>query len=248
MYWRPEDHPNLILKFGRNSDADTGDDVWDGSSAYPFPAAAAATTVESSDVNDDGNDPEALGTGARTVTVYGLGASYEELSETVTLNGTAAVTLANQYLRLHRALVATAGSGGVNAGNILFKHSSTVIAQITAGFGQTLMSVYTLPADWYGWLMSWRVSTDGSAAAKVALQARPFGGAWNTKDLILLDTAGNSLGQVDFKGWLRFAPKTDLRVRMISGGNGLDVAAQFDLAMNRGLYLPRRVGGWAPAA
>jgi hypothetical protein len=229
-----------MLKFGRNVDADTGDDVWDGSAAYPFPAAAAETTIVS-----DSADDAAAGTGARTVTVYGLDANYLEITETVTLNGLTPVTLTKQYLRLHRGFVATAGSGGVNAGNLQLKHSSIVITQISAGYGQTLMSIYTLPADVYGWLASWRGSSDGSVAVKLALQTRPYGGAWNTKDVLLFDATGNSLAQIDFAIWQRFAPKTDFRVRVITGGNGVDVAAQFDLALNRGLYLPRNLGGVA---
>lgn len=245
MRWRPEDSPELVLQCGRNADADTGDDVWDGSAAYPFPAAAAATTIVSSDANDDGNDPEALGTGARTVTVRGLDSAYAEIEETATLNGTAAVTLTKQYLRINSAVVATAGSGGVNAGAISIKHDTTVLAQIVAGFNRTLQAIYTLPADWYGWLMGWRVNSDGTAACKLALQVRPYGELWRTEDLAILDAAANSFAQIASRSWQRFPPKTDFRVRLLTGGNAMDVAARFDLVKNRGLYLPRNLGGLA---
>ena len=215
-----------VHKFGHNTDSDTGDDVWDGSNAYPFPSAAAETTVASSSVNDT-----VAGTGARTIRVYGLDANFYAIDEVVTLNGTSNVTLTNEYLRVFRAKVLTAGSNETNAGNIQVKHGATVLTQITANFGQTLMAIYTIPASYHGWLDSWRAAADGSGDATIAFQARENGGAWQTKDILILDINGSSAQQVHYKHNEYFPPKTDLRVRMINGTSGRDVVAQFDLRL-----------------
>ena len=230
-----EFHTPTIYKFGRNVDSDTGDDVWDGSEPYPFPSAAATTTIVSASTAD-----ASAGTGAKTVQVEGLDSDWMHATEVATMDGDQAVTLSTQFLRVYRAKVLTAGTGETNAGNIQIKHGSTVLAQISAAYGQTLMAIYTLPATYYGWLANWRCSTDGNTAAKMALQTREFGGAWQTKDVVLLDTSGSSSIQIRRIGFSRFPPKTDFRVRVLTGGNVLDVVSQFDLLLNNDDDFPYR--------
>lgn len=227
----------IVHVVGRNSDSDTGDDLWDGSAAYPFPTAAASTTVVSSDANDDGNDSESLGTGAQTVTIEGLNSSYAPISQTIALNGTSAVTCTAQFLRVHRVYVATFGSGATNAGAIDVKHGSTILADIPIGQGATYQGVYTLPDGDYGWLVGWRANSDGSAAAKVGLQYRPYGGVWQPIDIAIMDNAGGSSRQIEFPAWRRFAPKTDFRLRAVVGGNSMDLMGEFWLLRATGLAL-----------
>jgi len=118
-----------------------------------------------------------------------------------------------------------------------------VLAQITAAFGQTLMAIYTIPDGLYAWLTGWRGSTDGNAAGKVALQFRPENGAWRTSDMVLMDSAGNSSSSVQYQCYPSFEPKTDFRVRTISGGNNMDIVAQFDLIMSENPKEIVRLGG-----
>ena len=212
-----------VNKFGRNIDADTGDDVWDAGGAYPFPSAAAATTVESSSVADT-----LLGTGARTVEIQGLDANYEFISETAELDGTTPVTLANEYLRVYRAKVLTAGTGENNAGNIDIKHGATVLARISANYGQTLMAIYTTRAGHYGWINRWRAVADGNSAAKIAIQTRNAGGAWQTKDVAILTTSSSTF-DVEYQFFKKVPEKTDLRVRVLEGANNLDIVSQLDI-------------------
>lgn len=217
----------LLHKFGYNADVDAAEDIWDGGGDYPWPAAAAATTVVSSAAAD-----AAAGTGARTVKIIGLDANYLEVSETATLDGVTPVALSTAFLRVHRCQVLTAGSGGVNAGDIQIKHSSTVIAQISTGYGQTLMAVYTVPADFeQAGLISWYVSVGKtlSVVATTALLMRAPGGAWQTKELI--EVSNNGDFQYHFDVWPDVAPKTDLRVRVVAiSAQNTKVAAGFDIA------------------
>jgi len=57
---------------------------------YTFPASATKMDLVS-DNDNDGKTGSPSSTGARTVTIYGLGATYNSLSETVTMNGTTPV-------------------------------------------------------------------------------------------------------------------------------------------------------------
>lgn len=221
-----------VHKFGSNLDIDTAttpEDVWDYGGAYPFPAAAAATTIVSDEAADDGAP---VGTGARTVRVYGVDANYTAIDEVITMNGTSAVTLANEYLRVFRMKVLTAGTDTTNKGTILVKHGATVIAQIAANEGQTLMAIYTIPADYAEmFLVKWYV-TCGKAVttiATVVMQMREYGGAWQTKEKI---TISNTTGdwQYTFPRPIAVDAKTDIRVRVTNvTANNTSINAGFDL-------------------
>lgn len=225
------EHHRAIHKFGLNDDADSGDDIWQGSSAYPFPAAAATTTIQSSSAADTNG-----GTGAHRVTVQGLDADYEFAEEEVLLNGATPVALPTQFLRVHRAFVTLVGSGGVNAGTISIKHGATDLAIIGIGYGQTLMSIFTLSRNEWGWLKQWRASTTGTGAtaAQLAFQARKFGESWRTQDLLLLDSSGNSAQVVDFVTFIKYPPKTDFRIRAVLGSSGIACASQFSMIIANG--------------
>ncbi len=109
----------ILHQSGHNPDIDIGsapEDVWDSGAAYPFPAAAAATTI----ISDSATDA-AAGTGARTVIVYGTNAAGLHIQETVTMNGTDPVTLVNQFFRVYRATVLTAGTNTTNAGIVVVR-------------------------------------------------------------------------------------------------------------------------------
>lgn len=222
---------NSIHKFGFNADVDAAEDIWDGGGTYSWPAAAAATTIVSTDAADTSD-----GTGARTVKVYGLDSNYLEISETVTLNGTTAVTLSNQYLRCHRAKILTTGTGGVNAGDLQIKHAATVIAQISAGYGQTLMAIYTVPADFnYAELAQWynTVGRTITSIATMQLLMRPYGGGWQTKEIVeVSDTASQFI--YNYPVWQRVEPKTDIRVRCsaVTAANTV-IGGGFDLVLFR---------------
>lgn len=211
-----------INKFGTNMDVDAAEDIWDGGGTYAWPAAAAVTTIVSSSTDDDG-DP--AGTGAQTVKVYGLNSDWLMMDETVTMNGTSAVTLSNQYLRVFRAHTVAVGSGEVNAGNIQVKHGATVLAQISAGKGQTLMALYTIPADfvqaeirkWYA-----SIAVKISTGAEMELMTRQSDGGWRVREVmgITENSAGvwepGDAGEGEKIRGIIVPAKTDIRVRAAS--------------------------------
>jgi hypothetical protein len=224
-----------IFKFGNNPIVgNTLETIWDQGGLYAYPASATTMTVSSSSTNDTSS-----GTGARTVLIFGLNGSYVETSETITLNGQTAVTTTNSYIRMNRAIVLTAGSGVANAG-IIYVGTGTVttgvpsniFTTIAVGTNQTLQTFWTVPANYTAYLYQVNISTGNTSNTKallrVSLVARPFGGVFNTKELITL-TDGNHLQTYDFP--IKFTEKTDLEVRAISssGSVDFDVSASMDI-------------------
>lgn len=144
-----------LNKFGEAPDCDSGipTDIWDGADGVPTgtdiwipPTQARIHDIVSSDVNDDGSP---VGTGMRTLRVYGLtGWGTAQVSEDVTLNGTTAVPTANAYVIIHRMEGLTFGTGETNAGIIkaTAQTDATVTAAIQASMGQTLMLIYGVPS------------------------------------------------------------------------------------------------------
>lgn len=133
---------SLLHKFGVNPDIDTAsipEDVWDEGGVYPFPSAAATTTI----ISDSDEDGAAGLTGALTVVVNGTDINFNLLSETVTMDGTDAVTLSNDFFRVWRPRVETSGSNETNVGTIEVKHGATVLGKIQPNNGTSLMAVYT---------------------------------------------------------------------------------------------------------
>jgi len=136
-----------VTALGNNPDVDTGtvpEDIWSGGGLYPFMTAATSLELVSSDANDT-----SAGTGARTVLISGLDASYVEQSDTVTLNGTTAVDLPRQYFRINQLMVLTAGSTESNVGTITLRDDGggTTRGLIMPTNGISRQAVYTVPAN-----------------------------------------------------------------------------------------------------
>ena len=70
------------------------------------------------DISSSSTADVAAGTGARTITIMGLGASAAYQEETVTLTGQTVVQSAKTWYRVFGAYVLTAGTGLTNAGDI----------------------------------------------------------------------------------------------------------------------------------
>lgn len=131
-------------KFGRNPliTSNTTEDIWDGGGTWVAPTQARVHNIVSSSAND-----AAAGTGARTIRIYGLDASWNAQSEAVTLNGVTPVATTGSYTRIFRMNCTSWGSGQTNAGDITATAvtDATVTAQISTGNNQTLMAIYTVP-------------------------------------------------------------------------------------------------------
>jgi hypothetical protein len=227
---------SAVLKFGRNVDVDTGavEDIWDGGDSWSGPTVAAAHNVRSTNACDTGITGS--GAGARTVDVQGLDASYISASETITLNGTTNVATTGSYIRIHRMIVRTAGSDGINHGNITacMPSDDTVTAQISASFNQTLMAIYTIAASKTGYITNYYASMNRNVttgAANVFLKVQPDGETLQTKHILGLVGAGTSQFQHPFSIPLRVTEKSDIRIQSDASANNTDISAGFDLVL-----------------
>lgn len=180
MSFIPNGNPGLIKirKFGYNPEINTTkEDVWDGGGVYEFPPDEGVVCEVVSTLAAD-----AIGsTGAQKVIIEGLDENFEEKQIEVEMAGLAGVDIGT-FSRVHRAYVTLAGTGNTNAGNIIVRNKATTTkkyAQITAGNGQTLMAIYTIPADTIGYLYSITGAilreTSNNKAADVTLYYRYFG-------------------------------------------------------------------------
>lgn len=134
------------FKFGQTDVAGTTESiVWDGGGVYIFLTSAQTIDI----VSDDANDT-LLGTGARTLQIFGLDSDYVEINEIVELNGLTPVTTTLEFFRVFRMVVLTSGTvsltAGANVGTIIATGGATKVAQINPLNGQTLMAIYTIPA------------------------------------------------------------------------------------------------------
>lgn len=215
------------FKFGFNPDVDDSlETVWAEGGLYSYLSAATVLKISSSSANDT-----SAGTGARTVQLYGLDADYNEINETVTLNGQTAVNTTNEFLRINRIVVRSAGSGGQNAG-VVYAGTGTVTsgvpankyATVAAGDNQSLMALWTVPAGHTAYLLQKDLTvatSQNNKYATVHLVARPLGEVFQTKDKHVMDN--NTLHQ-KYDIPLKFVEKTDLEVRCIGDSAGADIA------------------------
>lgn len=221
-----------IFKFGFNPDVDNSlETVWAQGGLYSYIETATILKVSSSSTNDT-----SAGTGARTVTLSGLDANYAEISETVTLNGQTAVNTTNTYIRINRMVVNTAGSGGQNAG-VIYAGTGTVTtgvpankyATIAVGDNQSLMALWTVPADHTAYLLQKDVTAataQNNKYANIHLVARPFGEVFQTKDKHVID---NGVLHQAYSIPLKFEEKTDIEVRCIGDSAAADIAVSAGL-------------------
>jgi hypothetical protein len=110
------------------------------------------------DISSSNAADAAAGTGARTLDVYGLDYQFMPLKETIALNGQTKVTTVASFRRVFEIVVATAGTGLLNAGDIYVVKAGTG-GTYTAGVPGTLTgaAIKALAGDNYGLSGLWTV-------------------------------------------------------------------------------------------
>lgn len=219
-----------VFKFGFNPDIDNSlETVWAQGGLYSYLSSATTLYISSSSTADD-----AAGTGARTATVSGLDANYDEVSVTVDLDGQNGVQLgsASNWIRVFRVTVDTAGSGGQNAGVIYVGDEaspssgvpSNKYATVAVGDNQTLMALWTVPTGYTAYLLQTDVTaatTQNNKYAIVHFVARENGGVFQVKDKFVKSESSH---HQQYHIPLKFEEKTDLEFRVIGDSASADIA------------------------
>ena len=215
-----------INKFGYNTSVGTNfETITDLGGDQYYPTSAGVVSIVSSDANDDDGD-----TGARTVEIQGLDGNYEEISETITLNGTSAVTTTASFHRVFRGKVLTAGTSGTNEGVITLSIGGNDVARISAdNGGQTLMAVYTIPTGKKGYLLKFQGSLSKNQEAQFMIRTKngTTDAGWQVKGMF--GAFANTVGY-EYPVPLEIKEETDIEIRAKAGAVS-EVGAVFDIVM-----------------
>jgi hypothetical protein len=228
---------SAFCQFGINGAVgQTLETVWVGGGTYSFPTSATTTTISSSSADDT-----AAGTGARTVRVEGLDAAYALVSETASMNGQTGVTLTNQYLRVNRITVLTAGSGGTSAGSI-YVGTGTVTTGVPAvilnrtgsSSNESESAFYTVPDGYSAYITRWTMSSANAGptadiATRFVLRVRPFGGVFGYKAAYNLP--GNGIYECEAAFPLPLPEKTDLEIMSLTSADSAYVSTQLQIVL-----------------
>lgn len=223
-----------IQVFGYNPDVDTSEEsVWPDGGTVPHPTSASVLKISSSSTDDT-----SAGTGARTVVIGGLDADYNVISETVTLNGQTEVNTTNSYLYVNSFYVATAGSGGANAGNInagtgvVTSGVPAVLYDIIAtGYNNRTTAHYCVPAGYTGYMVE-GILTTGQASGSTSVTA--FLKQHGTDGLVRVGavaTLNNGSVQYDFDPAYAIPEKNCVGATAIGSSANNSVSAFFNIIL-----------------
>jgi hypothetical protein len=209
-----------VFKFGYNEEIQNVEEtIWDVGGLYAYPSSAVTMTATSSSGATDENVQ---------VTMQGVDASYNELSETVTLNASGTATTTGSFLRVNRAFVA---SSTASAGNITIANGGTTYAYVSALHQQTLMAIWTVPAGYTGYLFqvdTTAFTVQNNKVATIRMITRELNGVFRTQQKFDLFQASYHQDIVCPQPILE---KTDIEFRAIADSSNADlrVSATFDI-------------------
>jgi hypothetical protein len=214
---------SVIHKFGAvpQMSINTTGTIWDvNNTLYPWSAfdTPGVLTIPAVNAGDNGDG----------VRVFGLDENYNLIEEDFTLSSTGIVTGSLTFARVYRAYYY---DDTTNAGDINIQRNGTTVARITAGKGQTLMSVYTIPANYIGYVSQGIASIEYGGDATIDMFIRRFG------DLSFRishtgEVAGTGM-PYHYKFIAPFAvpEKSDIDIRAAVRSNNSRVTAAFDLIL-----------------
>ena len=195
--------------------------IWDkNDTIYPWSAWNTA-----SNVNVDAASASDVG---KHVTVVGLDANYNQISETITLVGQNDNYSSNTFSRIVRAFVS---DGEENAGQITIQKNTTDVAIITTTYSQTLMAIYTVPAGYTGYIYKGTCSAQAGADGTAGMFIRYFGQtAFRIGHSFEVSGAGGQY-TYDFSFPIPIPEKSDIDIRITTRSNNGRYTAAFDLLL-----------------
>jgi hypothetical protein len=138
--------------------------LWEGltgaGGAYAYPGSAVIMTLASSSASDT----------AVTIRIFGLGAGYVLQTEDVALNGTTGVLTTKSFLRINKMETLS----GNAVGNVTAVNGAVTYAKITAGNGDTQMSLYTVPAGYTFYQTYYQADTNTSVTSGAYVKLRTY--------------------------------------------------------------------------
>ena len=203
------DHSALNL-FGFNRDVNGSfETVWNDGSTYVYPGSALTMSIVSTSASD-----------TMDLLIVGLDASYNVISETVTLTGTTPITSTAQFFRINSAVILA----GSNVGSITISNGGTKYAFIEATLGISQAIIYTVPAGYTFYIF--RIDVNSATAT---------GSQYLTFRNVQIDSTGRTLkvaeatfadSQVSYDRQVPFAvnEKTDFQFEAKSSAGSNEMA------------------------
>ena len=207
---------SCINKFGATATTITTEaTIWDANDTtaiYPYPTAGVAAVTDNT--TDTGE----------VVVVEGLDADYNPRSTTIPVGAASPVV----FSRIFRAFMESSPNGA----DVDITIGGALAARIKAGFNQTEMGVYTIPAGKSGFLLKIHGSSDrsaGSPAVQFFLKKREV-----TESLFRIKgtygTAGGNQFDYEYPVPLIVPEKTDIQVNAIAT-QATKVSCIFDIIL-----------------
>lgn len=227
-----------VNKFGHNSavGASPLEEIWDYSGAYDYLAVDTFATMY---ISSDSSADQGM-----TYAVTGIDSDYNYSTVTVTTDGSDGQTFValtsgaadDKWWRIFRVQNTSSTAA---AGNIYISKDNTdtgpngipddtddIQAQVLIGMEQTLMALWTCPVGNTAYLTKYYAATSTAKVTEVHLYVRPFGGVFNIKHIISINSGAYSHG-FDFP--IIIAAKSDIVIKATAAGGGGEVSAGFDL-------------------
>jgi len=198
--------------------------IWDiNDTTYPWGALTSANnlTINVSSSGDVGD----------SITIYGLDANRDPLTETVTLSAQTGVSTTSAFLRVNKA-VFTNISGSQNLGNItILNGASTAVARIRTGNGSTQMAVYSVPNGYEAYITQGTCSCQAGADATGKFFVRDDG----QPSFVLAHSfeVSGAGGQYTYKFTtpFRVSANSDVDVEATVRSNNARVTAAYDIIL-----------------
>ena len=217
---------SFIHKFGAVPSMSSGvtGTIWDkDDTLYPWtafdtPGVLTIATTAANDTTSTADD-------GKTVTIFGLDANFNEVSETITISGSSG-TGTQTFARVYRAY-----TSATNATRIKVSRGATEVLRISIGQSQTLMAIYTVPAGYTGYLTQGTTSIEYGGDCTIDMFVRYSGtGAFRIGHTG--EVAGTGMPyNYKFTVPIALPEKTDIDVRATVRSNNSRVTAAFDIIL-----------------
>jgi len=222
---------SFIHKFGSNPSVPSSvtptspEAVWDGSTSYVFPPdVGTGIQVKSSDSGDD-----------QEIIIQGLDENFNSVSWTGDLNGSSEVNVDGTWSRIFRAF----NNDNTNLDGDINIHASgddsTSYAKILTGNNQTLMAIYTIPADCTGYLTNYSATAHHNSIFDLSytlqLRSRLYGKVFRVQEITSCTNHQGITQELPFP--LQLPPKTDVLFTVTDATTSAgSVHADFDIALH----------------
>lgn len=178
--------------------------------------------------SSSGSDKDSGSKAARKVLIRGLNSDFEEVEDTINLNGTNLVESAVSFLRVNHFKVVKVGAlDDVNVGDItVYKNDgTTALNQIPIGKCQASIAHYTCPTGQKAYITSYFINVVGTAETIIVVKkggsdGLQSGKAWENKMSVVAKDSGQPY-EMPVPFVLNMGDTIEFRARDLAAGTSI---------------------------